>query len=578
MLTRRVTWQNVERKTYDLLIIGGGINGAGIARDAALRGLKVLLVEKGDFAGGTSSKSSKLIHGGLRYLQQAEFGLVFESVSERTMLLKLAGHLVRPMQVLVPAYRGHYPGRTMLHCGLLLYDALAKFSAPGRHHAYRAKALLAREPGLRRERLTGGVTYYDGATDDARLTLENAIDAREHGADLLTYARVVSFVSGAANGDTAPIEGAVLRDVLDENVGATVRARLVVNATGPWSDQIMRLAEPGMRATKEQTKDNAPLLRPTKGTHIVLPWSRLPVRHAVVMTAPQDQRVLFAIPWTDADVPEASRTILGTTDTDFRGDPDRVFTDDADVEYLLTCANHFFPDAKLAPSDVLATWAGLRPLVAPSSEGLSASQVSREHRIITRPGLLTIVGGKLTTYRRMAAEIVDLALETLGQKAAPCSTGERPLPGAVGLLPAADGVDPVDSVVLALRALQHPAFDAQVSRHLAQQYGMRALPIAEKLQADSTATERLDPEQPYLLGEVDIAVLQEEALRLDDVLSRRLPLLLRGRDQGTGCASRVADRMATLLSWTPAERQAELDRYLQTVELSRQFTKRATPA
>lgn len=573
MLTRRVTWQNVENKTYDLLIIGGGINGTGIARDATLRGLKVLLVEKGDFAAGTSSKSSKLIHGGLRYLQQAEFGLVFESVSERTMLLKLAGHLVRPLEFLVPAYRGQYPGRTALHCGLLLYDALAKFSAPGRHRAYMARGLLAREPGLRRERLTGGVTYFDSATDDARLTLENALDARDHGADLLTYARVVRFVAKKGGSD-APIEGAELRDVTDENVGATVRAKLVINATGPWADQLLKLAEPGFVATKENTKDRAPLLRPTKGTHIVLPSSRLPVRHAVVMTAPQDQRVLFAIPWTDPDVPEASRTVLGTTDTDFRGDPDRVFTDAADVDYLLTCANHFFPDAKLVPQDVMSTWAGLRPLVAPSAEGLSASQVSREHRIMTRPGMLTLVGGKLTTYRRMSAEVVEAAYAQLGLRAPACTTGERPLPGAVGLLPSENGLDPVDSVVLALRALGHPAIDAQVARHLAQHYGMRALAVVEKLQqaaADRRATERLDSEQPYLLGEVDIAVQEEEALRLEDVLGRRLPLLLRGRDQGTGCAPRVADRMAELLSWTPERRQAELDRYLATVELSRQF-------
>jgi len=573
MLTRRVTWQNVESKTYDLLIIGGGINGAGIARDATLRGLKVLLVEKGDFAAGTSSKSSKLIHGGLRYLQQAEFGLVFESVNERTMLLKLAGHLVRPLEFLVPAYRGQYPGRTVLHCGLLLYDALAKFSAPGRHRAYLARGLLSREPGLRRDRLTGGVTYFDSATDDARLTLENALDARLHGAEILTYTRVERFVTA---GEGGAIAGAVLRDVSDPNVGATVRARLVINATGPWADQLLRLAEPGANEKSQQTKDRAPLLRPTKGTHLVLPASRLPVRHAVVMTAPQDQRVLFAIPWTDPDVPEASRTVLGTTDTDWSGDLDRLFTDEADVDYLLTCANHFFPDAKLGPTDVLSTWAGLRPLVAPSAEGLSASQVSREHRILSRPGMLTLVGGKLTTYRRMSADVVEAAFAQLNQRAPACVTGDRPLPGAVGLLPSENGLDPVDSVVLALRALNHPAIDAQVARHLAQHYGMRALSVVDKLQKappDSRAVERLDSEQPYLLGEVDIAVQEEEALRLDDVLGRRLPLLLRGRDQGLGCAPRVADRMANLLSWSPEQRQAELDRYLATVELSRQFHK-----
>jgi len=571
MLTRRVTWQNTEREIYDLLIIGGGINGAGIARDAALRGLKVLLVDKGDFAVGTSSKSSKLIHGGLRYLQQAEFGLVFESVNERTLLLKLAPHLVHPLEFLVPAYRGQYPGRTLLHCGLLLYDALAKFSAPGRHRAYGAKGLLAREPGLRQERLTGGITYFDSATDDARLTLENALDAQQHGAELLTYARVVGFRTSKSQSGAA-IEGVELRDELDPNIGATVRARLTINATGPWSEEVWRLAEGSEQA--QAAKAAHPLLRPTKGTHVVLDAARLPLRHAVVMTAPQDQRVLFAIPWPDRDVPSASRTILGTTDTDFRGDPDRVYTDASDVDYLLTCANHFFPESKLRPEDVLSTWAGLRPLVAPSAEGLTASQVSREHRIITRPGLLSIVGGKLTTYRRMAKEVVDAAFAELGQPTPACVTDKRPLPGAEGLLRKQDSVDPLDSVVLALRALSHPALDAQITRHLAQQYGVRSLELAKRLQkepASDGGTERLDPELPYLMAEVDVAVREEAALRLEDVLGRRLPLLLRARDQGTGCAERVARRMAALLEWSPERTAEELRHYTDTVALSRQF-------
>lgn len=565
MLTRRVTWQNLERETYDLLVIGGGITGVGIARDATLRGLKVLLVEKSDFASGTSSKSSKLIHGGLRYLQQAEFGLVFESVSERTLLLKLAPHLVRPMEFLVPAYRGNYPGRTMLHAGLLLYDALAKFSAPGRHRAYRAKALLKQEPMLRSERLTGGVTYFDSATDDARLTLENALDARRNGAHILTYARATGFVSRKDDKGNEVIEGVELRDELDPKVEATARARVIVNATGPWSDLVLRLLQRGQPA---------PLLRPTKGSHIVLDAARLPVRHAVVMTTPQDHRVIFAIPWTDPDVPTASRTVIGTTDTDYHGDPDKVATDAADVEYLLTCANYYFPEAKLVEGDVLATWSGLRPLVAPSAEGLSASQVSREHRLISRPGLLTIVGGKLTTYRRMAAQVVEAAYEQLGQKAPECPTDDRPLPGAEGLLPSADAVDPISSVAMALQALEHPALDRQVCRHLAQYYGMRALELGRQLvsgEGVSGGGERLDPEQPYLMAEVDLAVQEEEALRLDDVLGRRLPLLLRGRDQGLGCAERVAQRMAALLEWTPEKTASELKSYRDIVATSRQF-------
>jgi glycerol-3-phosphate dehydrogenase len=497
-------------------------------------------------------------------------------VSERTLLLKLAPHIVRPMQFLVPAYRGHFPGRTALHGGLLLYDALAKFSAPGRHRAYRTKALLEQEPGLLRERLTGGVTYYDSATDDARLTLENILDARRLGADVLSYAQVIG-VTTSGSGESERIDGVELLDLQSPTATARAQARVTVNATGPWADRLLGLV-PG--------EPPAPLLRPTKGCHVVLDWARLPVQHAVVMNGPTDQRVIFAIPWPDVDVPGASRTIIGTTDTDFHGDPDRVATDAADVDYLLSCANHYFPQAKLIADDVLATWAGLRPLVMPDAEGLSASQVSREHRILSRPGLVTIVGGKLTTYRRMAAQVVDAAYAQLGQSTPPTKTAERPLPGAEGLLPAAKGVDPIDSVMLALQALAIPGLDTQATRHLARQYGMRGLLIGRRLQAlaASQATDggaalrrgllRLDPELPFLMVEVEVAVQEEEALRLDDVLERRLPLLLLSRDQGLGCAEQVAQRMAELLGWSPDRTAAELAEYRDVVAQSRAFRSR----
>ena len=594
--SRRALFQKLETETFDLLVIGGGITGAGIARDAALRGLKVALVDKNDFGAGTSSKSSKLIHGGLRYLQQAEFGLVFESVNERTRLLRLAPHIVRPLEFLVPAYRGHYPGRIALACGLMLYDALAKFAVPGRHRSYGKKAILTREAGLRRDKLTGGVTYFDSTTDDARLTLENVLDAQRLGATVVPYACVEGFLSDKASSDssedgeaaatsaTTPkktkrgkrgkgekgqvfsevIRGVELRDVLNPTLTANLRARITVNATGPWSDLVLRLL---------QRDQPPPLLRPTKGAHIVLDWARLPVRHAVVMTTPQDARVIFAIPWMDEDVPAASRTILGTTDTDYHGDPDRVAADAADVEYLLTCGNHYFPESKLVPDDVLSTWSGLRPLVMPEESGLAESQVSREHRILDRPGLLTIVGGKLTTYRKMAAQVVEAAFTQLGQEAPTCTTEERPLPGAEGLL-SADEADPIESVRLALLSLGNPAIDAQVARHLSHKYGARALAVASRiaaLPAEDGGQRRLDPELPFLMLEVDIAVEEELAQRIDDVLGRRVPLLLLARDAGLGCLDAVAERMARRLGWDAARKSAELAHYRDIVGLSRSF-------
>mgnify|MGYP000949238301 CR=1 FL=1 len=558
--SRRQAFEELDQQHFDLLVIGGGITGAGIARDAALRGLKVALLEKSDFGSGTSSKSSKLIHGGLRYLQHAEFGLVFEAVSERTLLLKLAPHLVKPQLFLVPTFRGQYPGRFVLGCGMWMYDALSKFAAPDRHRAYRKKGVQKIEPGLKADGLTGGVTYYDGMTDDARLTLETILDAVRAGAKVLSYARVRGFVEDS----TGIVQGVTVADVLDETRTTTLFAKVTVNSTGPWSDLVLRLL---------RHNQPAPMVRPTKGVHILVDAARLPVQHAVVMTVPKDGRIIFAIPWADPESPAASRTVIGTTDTDYHGDPDRVAADAADIDYLLEVANFFFPESKLVPDDVLATWAGLRPLVMPSSDGLDASSVSREHRILSRPGLVTIIGGKLTTYRRMAAQLLSEAYKQLGATEPPCATLDRPLPGATDWKPPTDDFDPVAELTEELVALNLPGIDRQVARHLATTYGVRARTIVEKIQqgGDPSASDRLDPELPFLYAEVDLAVTVDLAVRLDDVLSRRMPLLLLARDQGLGCADKVAERIAKLRNWSKERTELELRHYRDVVALSRQF-------
>ena len=558
--SRRQAFEELDQQHFDLLVIGGGITGAGIARDAALRGLKVALLEKSDFGSGTSSKSSKLIHGGLRYLQHAEFGLVFEAVSERTLLLKLAPHLVKPQLFLVPTFKGQYPGRFMLGCGMWMYDALSKFAAPDRHRAYRKKGVQKIEPGLKADGLTGGVTYYDGMTDDARLTLETILDAVRAGAKVLSYARVRGFVEDS----TGIVQGVTVADVLDETRTTTLFAKVTVNSTGPWSDLVLRLL---------RHNQPAPMVRPTKGVHILVDAARLPVQHAVVMTVPKDGRIIFAIPWADPESPAASRTVIGTTDTDYHGDPDRVAADAADIDYLLEVANFFFPESKLVPDDVLATWAGLRPLVMPSSDGLDASSVSREHRILSRPGLVTIIGGKLTTYRRMAAQLLSEAYKQLGVTEPPCATLDRPLPGATDWKPPTDDFDPVAELTEELVALNLPGIDRQVARHLATTYGVRARTIVEKIQqgGDPSASDRLDPELPFLYAEVDLAVTVDLAVRLDDVLSRRMPLLLLARDQGLGCADKVAERIAKLRNWSKERTELELRHYRDVVALSRQF-------
>ena len=531
---------SLTQETFDLLVVGGGITGAGVARDAALRGLKVALVEKLDFAAGTSSKSSKLVHGGLRYLEQAQLGLVFESVNERRLLTTRARHLVRPLAFLVTRFKGFRHPLVLMDVGLWIYEALCLFRAHRLHRTYGRKKTLALEPLLRADGLTGGIVYFDCQTDDARLTLENVLDAQDLGAVVLNHARAGKLLREA----DGRVVGAEVTDTLSGRT-LPVRAKVVVNASGPWSDEVRAL------------RGDGPMLKPAKGVHVVVDERRLPVRHALMMISPRDQRVVFAIPWG------LGRTIIGTTDTFFKGSLDEVHTDRADAEYLLDTANHYVPSAKLTFDDVLASWAGLRPLLDTHDAGESASHVPREHVLVEEPGFITIAGGKLTTYRSMAAEVVDTALGQLGQKL-PCTTGERPLPGSVGL-----------DTDEALGALAQPLVQLGASEAQAQAlvglYGVRAQGVLARTAQDATLKAPLDPEVPFLMAQVDEAVERELAVTLDDVLTRRIPLVLRARDQGLGIAPRVAARMATLLGWDATRVQRELDGYQRVVDASRQF-------
>ncbi|MBK7861730.1 MAG: glycerol-3-phosphate dehydrogenase/oxidase [Archangiaceae bacterium] len=523
---------------FDLAIVGGGITGAGIARDASLRGLKVALIEKLDFGAGTSSKSSKMVHDGLRYLENGELGLVFESVNERNFLMTRARHLVRPLPFLVPSYQGDRRGLMTVDLGVWIYEALCLFRAPlGMHRTYGPRGTLEIEPAIKREGLKGGIVYHDGRTDDARLTLENVLDARAQGAVAVNHVRAGALLR---QGDR--VIGLTVHDELSK-AAIDVRARLVVNATGPWSDEVRALAgNPGM-------------LKPARGSHLVVDSKRLPVNHALLMFAPRDQRVVFCIPWG------LGRTVIGTTDTFYEGSLDDVYADRDDAEYLLATANKYCPDAKLTFDDVLSTWSGLRPLVKPSSD-VNASKVSREHVVESKPGFITIAGGKLTTYRRMAQDLVDLALtEQLGGMR-PHSTLKRPLPGANGL----DSEAALQARREALRG-----FGDDVAENLTSTYGIRGATVADRIAGDATASERLDAELPFLAAQVDEAVDVELAATLDDVLSRRVPLLLRGRDQGLAAADPVSQRMAKKLGWDEARRQAELGAYRAVVERSRRF-------
>lgn len=538
---RAASLKRLADETFDLLVVGGGITGAGIARDAALRGLKVALVEKLDFGAGTSSKSSKLIHGGLRYLEQAELGLVFESVNERKRLMKLARHLVRPLPFLVTNYKGDRRFLATLALGLWIYDALCLFGNYKNHTTYGAKKTLALEPMLRSTGLNGGILYYDCLTDDARLTLECALDAVSLGAVVLNHARAGKLLRDPAG----KICGVHVHDT-EGGTSVDARARVVINATGPWSDEVRALA------------GEARILKPTKGIHVVVDSARLPVKHALMMTSPRDKRVVFGIPWG------LGRTVIGTTDTFFDGSPDKVEPTRDDVEYLLETANSYFPGVDLKTDDVLSTWSGLRPLLAPEDESEGASAVSREHMIYDSPGFVTIAGGKLTTFRRMAAEVVDRAVTQLSVKTK-STTATRPLPGAVGLM------DSEEALIALTKSLETPGLPSGGAEYLAGEYGARAPGLIERAKRDATAMERLDPELPSIFSQVDEAMETEMACTLDDMLTRRIPLVLRARDQGLGIAEKVAQRMAKRLEWNDERLAAELARYRSVVQSSRAF-------
>lgn len=469
-------------ETFDLVVIGGGITGAGVARDAARRGLRVALVEAEDFASGTSSRSSRLIHGGVRYLEHGYLHLVWESSRERRRLLELAPHLVRPLQFTWPVYRGARVRRWQLAAALTMYDALAMFRNVGRHRRLRAAQVIEHEPRLASADLLGGATYWDAATDDARLTLANVLDAAAHGAVVMNHAPVQALTYGSTHGPTDGIE------LVDQLGGARirVRARLVLNCTGPWTDEIARLEDP----------QAGPAVRGTKGVHIAVPAARVGNVAAITMLSPDDGRVCFTLPGS------GGHTIIGTTDTPTSEHPRQVRASRADVRYLLNACNRFFPDAKLGDADVVAAWAGIRPLVAAKNSG-DPSSASREHAIhITPRGVLTATGGKLTTYRAQAQQIVDAAVQRLGMRTKPCDTAGAPLPG------------------------ERP----------------------ERRGSDL----RISPELEWREADVDHAVTHEYAESLADVMIRRTFLAYELRDQGRALAPRVARRMAAKLGWTDA--------------------------
>ncbi|MDO8364684.1 MAG: glycerol-3-phosphate dehydrogenase/oxidase [Actinomycetota bacterium] len=518
----------LEAEPFDVLVVGAGITGAGVALDAATRGLRTALIERDDFASGTSSKSSKLVHGGLRYLKD-DPRLVREALRERHRLQRNAPHLVRVLPFMLPVLSGSskdgaalVPRKVARALGSLMwmYDAAGGWRIGKLHKRLRANAALAHMPTLRSKRLAGAYVYYDAAADDARVVLTVCRTAAQHGAVVANGCSVVQFVHDA-NGKVA---GAVVEA---DGRRITVAAKAVVNAAGVWADDV--------RALDEGAHPHS--IRPAKGVHITIPWHKVRNDIAVIIPVPKDKRSLFVVPWGPLPDGTFQHSYVGTTDTDYDGPlTDPQCTGD-DIQYILRALNASI-DTEVAADDITGVWAGLRPLVKAASS-VRTADLSRHHALhVSASGMISITGGKLTTYREMAEETVDAVVTTLGTKAR-CRTRRLPLLGAgTPAAPARSG------------AAGTPA------AHLAGRYGTLAADVQALVDADPTLGQPLVPGLPYLRAEAVHAARHEMARTLDDVLTRRTRARLHDRAATLAAASAVAQLLAPELGWS-AEQTAQ---------------------
>ena len=534
---RGVMLSRLATERFDVLVIGGGITGAGAALDAASRGLRVALVEARDLASGTSSRSSKLIHGGLRYLEQFDFKLVYEALRERDLLVsKLAPHLVKPVSFMYPLYK-KVVERPYVGAGLVLYDSMEGTRRPvPRHRHLSARGALKRAPALSPDRLAGAMLYYDAQVDDARHTLTVARTAAAHSAVVTTRVSAVGLLRDGRRGpgDRRPGTRRGVR------ARRRVAAEAVVVCAGVWTDLVHELA--GVQAGYK--------VRMSKGVHIVVPRAAVDANTGMIVRT--DKSVLFFIPWGE-------HWIVGTTDTDWDGDRAEPAPTEEDIEYILTAANRVLAKP-LTRADVIGVYAGLRPLIDPSDRNGSkpTTKLSREHVVdVPVPGLASIAGGKFTTYRLMARDVVDAAVADFGREVPGSVTDQVPLLGADGLA----AVQP---------AAGRLAEDYGVSRaaveHLLGRYGTLAEEVLNLIRTDDGLARPLAEGHPYLRAEVAYAVTHENALHVEDVLMRRTRLFIESADAGAGAAADVSVIMGRLLGWSRRRRAAETRRYLDLIQ------------
>lgn len=525
---------------FDILVIGGGINGAGIALDAASRGLKVALVEMSDFAGGTSSKSSKLIHGGLRYLEQYDFKLVREALQERELMVTtLAPHLVKPVSFLYPLHE-KFKERTYVGAGMALYDALRGFKrALPWHKHISQKELSEVAPSLRLDLITGGYQYFDAQVDDARHTMMIARTAAKYGAIITTRTSCKSLIR-----EGRKVQGAVIVDT-ESGEEITVKAKCTIMAAGVWTDSLYDSfgIKPGYR------------VRMSKGAHIVVPGSAIKSNTGVIIKT--ELSVLFIIPWGD-------KWIVGTTDTDYNDDPAAPLATREDVNYILAQANRVL-EPKLDKSQVIGVFAGLRPLVS-SDPDSATTELSREHVVDHPvPGFVTIAGGKYTTYRVMSEDAVDSAVSDLMRIVPDSCTEGLAIIGA-------------DGYSVLLNKADDLASDYGVSSsailHLLERYGSLFHEVLEPAILDKNWSKPIVESLPYLRAEILYAVTHEGARSIDDVLSRRTRISFEASDQGTSAVEEVGEIISKVLGWNKTQTQASIDEYLAIVEEQRSALER----
>ncbi len=535
-LNRANLIKNMANDRYDVLIIGGGITGAGAALDATTRGLRTALVEMRDFGWGTSSRSTKLIHGGLRYLKQFEIQLVREVGTERAIVHHNARHLVVPEKMLLPIVDGGSLNKTLSNIGLWVYDFLAGVEKEERRKMLSKEETLGHEPLLRKDILEGGGIYYEYRTDDARLTIENIKTAVANDADCVNYAKVTGYWY-----ENERIVGAMIRD---EITGETfkIRAGTVINATGPWVDKLRE---------KDLDQVKGKRLQLTKGVHIVVPRAKLPIEQAVYFDILKDGRMAFA-------VPRGRVTYIGTTDTTYKGEIERPIANQADVDYILEATNAMFPTVNLSTDDIISTWAGLRPLI--HEDGKSPSELSRKDEVFySETGLVSIAGGKLTGYRKMAERIIDIVEQKLKQKEpsaykflGKCKTAKLQLLG--GQFKTQKAVE--DYIIRTIGEVKQIELKKETVVSLVQKYGTETDKIIERA-FEIYPTER-DPLKRIHLAELWYVINFEMVNNLEDYLIRRSGRLYFERDTLGHWYPFIADEMGKMLGWSEAEKQEHL--------------------